>query len=61
MNILALILARSESKTIKNKNIRMMNENPMMAYSIEHARSSKYINRVIVSTDNELYADIVRT
>jgi len=32
----------------------------MIAYSISHALSSKYINRVIVSTDSEEYADIAR-
>lgn len=32
----------------------------MLAYSIEHGLKSKYINRVIVSTDSEKYADIAR-
>ncbi len=58
MNILAIIPARSGSKSVKDKNIRLMNGKPMIAYSIEHALKSKTINRVIVSTDSQKYADI---
>ena len=58
--ILALIPARSGSKSVVNKNIRKINGKPMMAYSIEHAKASKYINRIIVSTDSEEYAQIAR-
>lgn len=53
MNILAIIPARSGSKSIPNKNIRLIHGKPMSAYSIEHALDSKWINRVIVSTDSE--------
>ena len=59
-NILAVIPARSGSKSVKDKNIRLINGKPMMAYSIEHALKSKYINRVIVSTDSEEYAEIAK-
>ncbi|MBO6015939.1 MAG: acylneuraminate cytidylyltransferase family protein [Lachnospiraceae bacterium] len=59
-NILAIIPARSGSKSVKNKNIRLINGKPMLAYSIEHAKASKYINRIIVSTDSEEYAAIAR-
>ena len=58
--ILALITARSGSKSVVHKNIRKINGKPMMAYSIEHAQASKYINRIIVSTDSEEYAAIAR-
>lgn len=58
MNIVALIPARSGSKNIKHKNIRLMNGKPMIAYSIEQALNSKYVTRVIVSTDSEDYRDI---
>lgn len=60
MNILAVIPARSGSKSVKDKNIRKVNGKPMLAYSIEHAKKSKYINRIIVSTDSELYAGIAK-
>ena len=61
MKILAVIPARSGSKSVKNKNIRLFNGKPMMAYSIEHARKSRYINRIIVSTDSEEYAQIANS
>lgn len=61
MNVLAIIPARSGSKSVIDKNIRPIAGKPMIAYSIEHALQSKYINRVIVSTDSEKYADIARS
>lgn len=57
-NIVAIIPARSGSKSVKDKNIRVMNGKPMIAYSIEQALASKYIDRVIVSTDSEEYKRI---
>lgn len=58
MNILAVIPARSGSKSVPHKNIRSICGKPMLAYSIEHALRSRYINRVIVSTDSREYAEI---
>ena len=61
MSVLALIPARQGSKSIPDKNIRSLNGKPLLAYSIEHALSSELIDRVIVSTDSENYADISRS
>lgn len=58
--ILAIIPARSGSKSVIDKNIRLIDGKPMLAYSIEHALQSKYVNRVIVSTDSEKYAEIAK-
>lgn len=58
--VLAVIPARSGSKSVKDKNIRPIAGKPMIAYSIEHALKSPSINRVIVSTDSELYAEIAK-
>ncbi len=58
--ILAVIPARSGSKSVKDKNIRLIDGKPMLAYSIEHAAKSRYITRTIVSTDSEQYAEIAR-
>lgn len=60
MNILALIPARSGSKGIPHKNIRMFGGMPLLAHSIQHGLASRLINRVIVSTDSPDYADIAR-
>ena len=62
VNILCLIPARSGSKGLPDKNIKMMVDKPLIAWSIEQAKQSKYFNskqmRVIVSTDSEKYRDI---
>ncbi|MBN1202578.1 MAG: acylneuraminate cytidylyltransferase family protein [Anaerolineae bacterium] len=58
--ILALIPARSGSKTIKDKNIRPLAGKPMLAYSIEHALASRLVTRTVVSTDSARYAAIAR-
>ncbi|MCR5323399.1 MAG: acylneuraminate cytidylyltransferase family protein [Lachnospiraceae bacterium] len=60
MEILALIPARSGSKSVPDKNIRMIGGKPMLAWSIGHALGAGHITRVIVSTDSEEYADIAR-
>lgn len=60
MEILAIVPARSGSKSVPDKNIRMVAGKPMLAWSIGHALASSRINRVIVSTDSERYADIAR-
>ena len=48
---LALIPARAGSKGIKDKNIIDLKGKPLIAYSIDAALKSKYIDRVVVSTD----------
>lgn len=58
--VLAVIPARSGSKSVVDKNIRPINGKPMIAYSIEHALNSPSIDRVIVSTDSEKYASIAK-
>lgn len=52
MKILAFIPARAGSKRVPNKNIKPLNGKPLIAYTIEAAGSSRYINRVVVSTDS---------
>ena len=59
-DIIAVIPARSGSKSIPDKNIYMLNGYPLMAYSIRCALKSKRIDRVIVSTDSEKYASIAK-
>lgn len=58
--VLAVIPARSGSKSVIDKNIRLINGKPMIAYSIEHGLKSPSIDRVIVSTDSERYAAIAK-
>ncbi len=51
--ILALIPARGGSKGIKDKNIYPINGKPLVAYAIEAARGSRYLDYIMVSTDSE--------
>ncbi len=60
MEVLAVIPARSGSKSITDKNIRSIGGKPMLAYSILHAKESGAVSRVIVSTDSPQYAEIAR-
>ena len=53
MKILAVIPARAGSKGIPNKNIRIIDGHPLVYYSINNAKNSKYITDVIVTTDSE--------
>lgn len=50
--VLAIIPARGGSKGLKNKNILNLNGHPLIAYSIEAALSSSFINKIICSTDS---------
>lgn len=52
-NILVVIPARGGSKGIPRKNIRIMNDKPLIAHTIECAKSSDYVDNVIVTTDDE--------
>lgn len=58
--ILAIIPARSGSKSLPDKNIRPFRGKPLLVHSIETALSTKLVNRVIVSTDSPDYAEIAR-
>lgn len=51
--VLALIPARGGSKGIKGKNVIDLCGKPLIAYSIEAARASAYVDRVLVTTDSE--------
>jgi CMP-N-acetylneuraminic acid synthetase len=55
---LAIIPARGGSKRLKNKNILKLNNKPLIAYSIEAALASKYIDEVVVTSDNEAILEI---
>jgi len=58
--ILALIPARGGSKGLPRKNIKPLLGKPLIAWTIEQAKNSKYIDRIVVSTDDEEIAEISR-
>lgn len=51
--VTALIPARGGSKRLPRKNVKLLGNKPLIAWSIEAAKASKYIDRVVVSTDDE--------
>src|ERR1700759_1679759 len=57
MLVYALIMARSGSKGVPDKNIRDVAGHPLLAYSIAFARKLG-IDRIIVSTDSTVYQEI---
>lgn len=57
---LAIIPARGGSKRIPRKNIRHFCGKPMIAWSIEAARSSGCFDRIIISTDDDEIAEVAR-
>ena len=61
MSNIALIPARGGSKGIYRKNIKIFNSKPLIYWSIKTALESKYIDRVIVSTNDEEIAQISRS
>lgn len=58
--MIAVIPARGGSKRLPGKNIRQLGDKPLIAWSIEAAKTSKYIDRVIISTDCEDIANIAQ-
>ncbi|ASG68528.1 CMP-N,N'-diacetyllegionaminic acid synthase [Francisella halioticida] len=57
-NILCTICARGGSKGVKNKNIKLLNGKPLIAYTIEQAQASELFEHIIISTDSDEIADI---
>jgi len=58
MKILVLILARSGSKRLKNKNILKLKKKPLITWSIEFAKKLPYITDIMISTDDNKIAKI---
>ena len=58
MKIICSICARGGSEGVKNKNIKLMNGKPLIVWSIEQAFQSKFIDKVIISTDSEAISKI---
>ena len=54
----AIVPARSGSKGLPNKNILPLNNLPLISYSISFAKTIKYVDKIICSTDSKKYASI---
>ena len=60
MKIIAIIPARSGSKSVKDKNIKKLSGKPLIGYSIEQCLKSKLFSNVYFSTDSKKYAKIAK-
>ena len=56
--ILAVITARGGSKRLANKNILDLDGKPLIVWSIDEANKSKYIDKIIVTTDSKEISEI---
>lgn len=52
-HVLAVIPARGGSRSIPLKNIKLLAGKPLLAYTVEAAKQSRYLDRCVVSTDDE--------
>lgn len=57
MNILAIIPARGGSKGIIRKNLRLLNQKPLISYQIANAVNSQFITHVVVTSDSNEILD----
>lgn len=58
--ILGLIPARGGSKRLPRKNIKLLHGRPLIAWTIIEAQKSPYLDKVVVTTDDEEIADLCR-
>lgn len=58
--VLALVTARAGSKGLPGKNLRPMCGKPLIAWTIEQGLASRYIDKLVVSTDGEEIAQVAR-
>ena len=59
-SVLAIIPARGGSKGLPGKNIKKLCGKPLIAWTIEQAKSCSDIDRIVVSTDDKNIADIAK-
>lgn len=60
MKILAIIPTRRGSKRLPGKNTKLLNNKPLIEYTIEEAQKSKYITDILIATDDLLVVDIAK-
>lgn len=58
--VLCVILARAGSKGLPNKNALSLGGQPLLHYTIDHAKSSQFIDHIVLTTDGEHLAEIGR-
>jgi CMP-N-acetylneuraminic acid synthetase len=59
-NIIAMVPARIGSTRLKMKNLALINGKPLISYAVEAAKASGVFSRVVVNSDNEIFAGIAK-
>lgn len=59
-SVLGLIAARGGSKGVPGKNIFVVNGRPLIQWTIDAARASRYLDRLILSSDDPEIIDVAR-
>jgi len=60
-HVVAVIPARSGSKRVPNKNVKLLGGHPLIYYTIREALKAKTLSRIIFSTDSPEYAELARS
>ncbi|HEX6737639.1 MAG TPA: acylneuraminate cytidylyltransferase family protein [Vicinamibacteria bacterium] len=58
MRVLAVVPARSGSKSVPDKNVLSFRGRPLLVHSIEHGLAARNVDRVLVSTDSPRYREL---
>jgi len=58
MKIIAMIPARLGSRRVKNKNLRLINNQPLIQYIIDAAKKSEYINEIYINSEAKIFEQI---
>jgi len=58
--MIAIIPARGGSKGLPKKNIKLLGGKPLIQWTIEAAKNSSYISKIVLSTDDEEIANICK-
>lgn len=58
--VLGLITARGGSKGVPGKNIRVVGGKPLIVWTIEAGKASKYIDRLILSSDDDAIIEVAK-
>ena len=58
MKFICIILARKNSKRIKNKNIKILNDRHLIEWTIDFAKQINIFKNIILSTDSHLIREI---
>ena len=60
MKIVGMIPARLGSTRVKNKNLRLIDNKPLIQYILDSAKDSKYLDEIFINSEGEMFNDIAQ-